>query len=59
MADKSHRDEAWKQIMNDERMKPEGEMPFSGPRMIWAGFEPILDTACEPSTQTELGRGPG
>jgi uncharacterized protein YbaA (DUF1428 family) len=50
--DKAHRDEAWKKVMEDERMKPEGEMPFSGPRMIWAGFEPIVDTAGAPSTQS-------
>ena len=43
--DKTTRDEAWKKIMDDESMKPEGDMPFSGQRMIWAGFQPILDTA--------------
>ena len=43
--DKATRDEAWKKIMADESLKPEGDMPFSGQRMIWAGFEPILDTA--------------
>ena len=25
--------------MADERMKPEGEMPFDGKRMFWGGFE--------------------
>ena len=25
-------------------MKPEGDMPFSGQRMFWGGFEPILDS---------------
>jgi uncharacterized protein YbaA (DUF1428 family) len=43
--DKATRDEAWKKIMADESLKPEGEMPFSGQRMIWGGFEPIFDTA--------------
>ena len=43
--DKATRDEAWKKIMADESLKPEGDMPFSGQRMIWAGFEPIFDTA--------------
>jgi len=43
--DKATRDEAWKKIMADESMKPEGEMPFNGQRMFWGGFEPILDTA--------------
>jgi uncharacterized protein YbaA (DUF1428 family) len=43
--DKQTRDEAWKAIMADESMKPEGDMPFSGQRMFWGGFEPIFDTA--------------
>jgi len=43
--DKATRDEAWKKIMEDESLKPEGDMPFSGQRMFWGGFEPILDTA--------------
>ncbi|HEY5458174.1 MAG TPA: DUF1428 domain-containing protein [Sphingomicrobium sp.] len=43
--DKATRDEAWKKIMADESMKPEGDMPFSGQRMFWGGFEPIFDTA--------------
>jgi uncharacterized protein YbaA (DUF1428 family) len=43
--DKAARDEAWKAIMADESLKPEGDMPFSGQRMFWGGFEPILDTA--------------
>jgi uncharacterized protein YbaA (DUF1428 family) len=42
---KAIRDEAWKQIMSDESLKPEGDMPFSGQRMFWGGFEPIFDTA--------------
>jgi uncharacterized protein YbaA (DUF1428 family) len=43
--DKATRDGAWKAIMEDDTMKPEGEMPFSGKRMFWGGFEPIVDTA--------------
>ena len=43
--DKQTRDEAWKKMMADESMKPEGDMPFSGQRMFWGGFEKILDTA--------------
>ena len=43
--DKATRDEAWAKIMADETMKPEGDMPFSGQRMFWGGFENILDTA--------------
>lgn len=41
--DKQTRDEAWKKIMSDESLKPEGDIPFSGPRMFWGGFQPILD----------------
>jgi len=43
--DKAARDEGWKKVMEDERMKPDGDMPFAGQRMFWGGFEPILDTA--------------
>jgi uncharacterized protein YbaA (DUF1428 family) len=43
--DKATRDEAWKKIMEDESLKPQGEMPFSGQRMFWGGFEKIVDTA--------------
>ena len=43
--DKATRDNAWKAIMADESLKPQGEMPFAGQRMFWGGFEPILDTA--------------
>jgi uncharacterized protein YbaA (DUF1428 family) len=49
--DKQTRDDAWAKIMNDESMKPEGEMPFSGQRMFWGGFEPIVDS--EPARQRE------
>jgi len=43
--DKSTRDEGWKKIMEDESLKPDGDMPFNGQRMFWGGFEPIFDTA--------------
>ena len=43
--DKAARDEAWKAIMADESLKPEGEMPFAGQRMFWGGFDKIVDTA--------------
>lgn len=43
--DKATRDEAWKQIMADESLKPEGDMPFNGQRMFWGGFDPIFDSA--------------
>ncbi|WP_404828325.1 DUF1428 domain-containing protein [Sphingomonas parva] len=40
---KQARDEGWKKLMADERMKPEGDMPFDGQRMFWGGFAPIVD----------------
>jgi len=43
--DKTVRDEAWKDIMADESIKPQGDMPFDGKRMFWGGFETLLDTA--------------
>ena len=42
---KTTRDEAWGKIMADESLRPQGEMPFSGQRMFWGGFDKILDTA--------------
>nr|WP_246167531.1 DUF1428 domain-containing protein [Sphingomonas piscis] len=42
--DRATRDTAWGAIMNDESMKPDGEMPFVGQRMFWGGFEPLSDT---------------
>ncbi len=43
--DKQTRDDAWAKIMQDESLKPQGEIPFSGQRMFWGGFEKIVDTA--------------
>jgi uncharacterized protein YbaA (DUF1428 family) len=43
--DKATRDEAWKVIMDDESLRPDGEMPFDGKRMFWGGFEVVIDTA--------------
>ena len=40
---KAVRDEAWGKIMEDERMTPDGDMPFDGKRMIYGGFSPIVD----------------
>lgn len=51
--DKTTRDEAWKKIMEDESLKPQGEMPFDGQRMFWGGFEKILDTAGASTAQTQ------
>jgi uncharacterized protein YbaA (DUF1428 family) len=41
--DKATRDSGWEKLMADERMKPDGEPPFDGKRMMWGGFAPILD----------------
>ena len=49
--DKATRDEAWGKIMSDESLKPEGEMPFDGKRMFWGGFDKIVDTAGQQTTQ--------
>jgi uncharacterized protein YbaA (DUF1428 family) len=43
--EKQTRDDAWAKIMADESLKPEGDMPFSGQRMFWGGFDNIVDTA--------------
>jgi uncharacterized protein YbaA (DUF1428 family) len=51
--DKKTRDDAWAKIMSDESLRPEGEMPFSGQRMFWGGFEPIFDTAQPQTSQTQ------
>jgi uncharacterized protein YbaA (DUF1428 family) len=39
---KAVRDEGWKKMMADERMKNQ-QMPFDGKRLIYGGFAPILD----------------
>ncbi|MGL6044818.1 MAG: DUF1428 domain-containing protein [Sandaracinobacteroides sp.] len=40
--DKATRDAGWKAMMDDPRMKAMGDMPFDGKRMIFGGFEVIL-----------------
>ncbi|HEY4074453.1 MAG TPA: DUF1428 domain-containing protein [Herbaspirillum sp.] len=38
------RDDAWKVLMDDPRMKPDANpMPFDGKRLIYGGFEMILE----------------
>jgi uncharacterized protein YbaA (DUF1428 family) len=49
--DKATRDEAWGKIMNDESLRPEGELPFAGQRLFWGGFEKIVDTAQQDARQ--------
>lgn len=41
--DKATADASHEKIMHDERMNAFGEMPFDGKRMIYGGFEPIVD----------------
>jgi uncharacterized protein YbaA (DUF1428 family) len=43
--DKATRDAGWAKMMEDERMQPPANPPFDGKRMMWGGFQPILDTA--------------
>lgn len=40
---KETRDAGMQKIMSDPRMKPDGNMPFSGERMIYGGFAPLVD----------------
>lgn len=42
--DKATRDAGNEKVMADERMQPDGDMPFSGKRLIFSGFVPILDS---------------
>jgi uncharacterized protein YbaA (DUF1428 family) len=48
--DKATRDEGWRKVMADERMKPDHDnLPFDAQRMFWGGFERIIDTAATES----------
>jgi uncharacterized protein YbaA (DUF1428 family) len=41
---KESRDEAWKKVMEDPRMKPDHDnMPFDGKRVVYGGFAPVID----------------
>lgn len=41
---KQARDEGWAKMMEDERMKPENmQMPFDGKRIVYGGFDVVLD----------------
>jgi len=48
--DKAARDTAFEKMMSDSRMHAIGDMPFDGHRMIFGGFEPLVDVgdACVP-----------
>jgi uncharacterized protein YbaA (DUF1428 family) len=41
---KAARDEGMKKAMADPRMQPGPDMPFDGKRLIYGGFEVLLDT---------------
>ena len=41
--DKAARDKGMQAMMEDERMKESGDMPFDGKRLIYGGFEMIVD----------------
>lgn len=43
-ASRQARDDAWKKVMEDPRLKPEANpMPFDGKRLIYGGFEVIVE----------------
>jgi uncharacterized protein YbaA (DUF1428 family) len=42
---KAVRDEANKKMRDDPRMQPGSEIPFDGKRLIFGGFEVLVDTA--------------
>lgn len=43
-ADKAARDAGWQKVMADPRLQPEtNPMPFDGKRMIYGGFEMIVE----------------
>ncbi|MDS9467013.1 DUF1428 domain-containing protein [Paracoccus sp. MBLB3053] len=44
-ADKETADAAYEKMMSDPEMEKMSELPFDGMRMIWGGFEPVLDVS--------------
>jgi uncharacterized protein YbaA (DUF1428 family) len=46
---KEVRDAGHQRMRSDPRMQPTGDMPFDGKRMIFGGFEILLDTDGETS----------
>jgi len=54
--DKATRDKANERIMSDPTMSNMSDMPFDGKRMIFAGFEPIVDEGQKSGNQkTKIG----
>lgn len=49
---KEARDAGNKKVMEDPRMKMEDDMPFDGKRMIFGGFEQLLDSGQDTATAT-------
>jgi uncharacterized protein YbaA (DUF1428 family) len=44
--DKTTRDAAMAKVMSDPRMQPEANpMPFDGQRLVYGGFEPVVELA--------------
>ncbi len=41
--DKATADHAFAEMMKDPRFEAMGEMPFDGMRMMWGGFETLVD----------------
>ena len=41
--DRATRDAGMKKVMEDPRMQPGDEMPFDGKRMIFGGFQVVVD----------------
>lgn len=41
--DRATADAAYEKMMSDPEMAKMGEMPFDGMRMMWGGFEPVVD----------------
>ncbi len=46
---KEVRDAGWAKVMADERMKPPApeDLPFDGPRMVWGGFDMIVEAGAK------------
>lgn len=43
--DRATADTAFQSMMDDPDMQAMSEMPFDGMRMMWGGFEPIVDVS--------------